>query len=200
MSETFPHTTHGEITPRLKDLIDEASRFWRIPVTLQMVSRATGLNIKIIRAYYHQGTASYSLKTVGMLRWFFQCTTDSVIAWRPPDEQELPPLRVGLVQFPRTIGPTDSMIRNMIPTKLARIPIEEIKEGTGLSRNTVHAMQNQSSPPERIRGKTLAAVCDFLSQREGRRVAISELLVGEETIDVKEKRGREDPPSCSSEP
>jgi hypothetical protein len=172
-------SAHGAIIPRLKDLIDEASRFWGIPVTLQMVSRATGLNIKILRAYHRGKTHAYTLSTVGKLSWFFQCTTDNVIAWHAPGEQPLPPVRVGPTRFPHTMPPAHALISNRIPAKLAGIPFAEVKEGTGLSRNAVHALQNQSTPPERIRGKTLAAICDFLSQRERRCVTLSELLPSE---------------------
>jgi Cro/C1-type HTH DNA-binding domain len=194
VQEPSTHASHGKIVPRLKDLIDEASTIWGIPVTLQMVAAATGLNIKIVRAYYHQETASYTLKTVGKLKWFFQCDIDSVLAWRPPAEHSLPPVRVGSIQLPRAITTASLMIRNMIPAKLAGIPFEEVKEGTGLSRNTVHALQNQSVPPERMRGKTLAAVCDYLSRREGRRITLAELLASEGTAEVEDEHGSKEKP------
>ena len=183
---------HGAIIPRLKDLIDEAKRFWGIRVTLQMLSRATGLNIKILRAYYRRKTFAYTLGTVGKLSWFFQCPTDSVITWHAPGEQSLPPVRVGPTQFPHTMPPDHALIRNRIPAKLAGIPFAEVKAGTGLSRNAVRALQNQGTPPERIRGRTLAAICDFLSQREGRRIPLSELLPGGEHGAAPEESGQEE--------
>jgi hypothetical protein len=190
VQEPSPSASHGKIVSRLKDLMDEASNTWGIPVTLQMVTAATGLNIKIIRTYYHQKTSSYTLKTVGKLRWFFQCDTDSVLSWLPPAEQSLPPVRVGSIQLPRNI-PADLVSRNRIPAKLTNIPFDEVKAGTGLSRNAVHALQNQSAPPERIRGKTLATLCDFLSKREGRRMTLSELLpsVGQGAAEEESGRG-----------
>jgi hypothetical protein len=183
---------HGAIAPRLKDLIDEARRFWGIRVTLQMLSSTTGLNIKILRAYYRGETSTYTLGTVGKLSWFFQCPTDCVITWHSPGEQRLPPVRVGPIQFPHTMPPAHALIRNRIPAKLADIPFAEVKAGTGLSRNAVRALQNQGTPPERIRGRTLAAICDFLSQREGRRIPLTELLPGVEHGATQEESGRKE--------
>jgi DNA-binding Xre family transcriptional regulator len=186
-------SSHGDVIPCLKDLIDEASRFWGIPVTLQMVARVTKLNIKIIRAYYYkERTASYTLSTVGKLRWFFACTPAGVLAWIPPAElasPQLPPAQVGPIQLPRRATQEELTIRNMIPARLAGIPLAEITRGTGLSRKTVLALQNQAQPPQRIRRRTLAAICDFLSRREGHQVAISELLVNEATAGKEGKQG-----------
>ena len=68
-------------------------------------------------------------------------------------------------------------MRNMIPEKLAGARISDIVRKTGLSRNTVVALLNRERKLSRIGRRTLSALCDYLSEREGRHVEVAELLV-----------------------
>jgi hypothetical protein len=69
------------------------------------------------------------------------------------------------------------LMRNMIPEKPAGAHISEIVKKTGLSRNTVVALQHRERKLSRIGRRTLAVLCDYLSEREGRHVDVSEVLV-----------------------
>jgi hypothetical protein len=169
---------HGDVTPRLHELIDQAGNTWGIPVRAGMIARATQLDPKIIYAYLSGKPKRYDLGTLAKLRWFFQCGIDDLLQWEPPAGRRaactLPAVRVGKIELPREAPPQAIPIANRVPIKRAAIPTRELIAGTGLARNTILALQER--PLGSMKRATISALCDVLSRRESRYIALSEWL------------------------
>jgi DNA-binding Xre family transcriptional regulator len=186
----FPH---GDVVPRLKDLLVVAHTTWGIPISKRMVARAARLNIKTINDLFNQETTLFDLHTLWKLCWYFQCGIGDLLQWIPPAGPAYPlrlggTVQVGSITLPRTLPSEPHLIRNVILTKLEGVKIAEVAAATGLVANTVATLLNQNDPPTRIARPTLAAVCDYLSQREGRAIEIGELLVYDSPADSREDR------------
>ena len=181
-------SSHGDVVPRLRDLVAVARATWGIPVSKRMVAKGARLNVKTVNDLFRQETTLYDLHTLWKLCWFFQCNIDNLLQWVPPggSASAIPldeTVRVGSIILPRKLPDEQHLIRNCIPAKLEGVKIGEIVAATGLAENTVIALLNLHGPSRRFARATLAAVCAYLSQREGRPVAIEELLVYEGPAD-----------------
>jgi len=181
----------------LKDLLEAARATWGIPISKRMVAKEARLNVKTVNDLFNQKTTLYDLHTLWKLCWFFQCSMDDLLQWVPPaGAAEAQPLsggvRVGSITLPRKLPDERRFIRNAIPGKLQGAKIAEVVAATGLAENTVIAVLNLHDSPKRLARATLAAMCDYLSQRQGRAVAIGELLVFEIPLQMQEQRSRRD--------
>ena len=179
MSETSSASVHGDVVPRLAQLIVRASEVdaWGIRVTQKMVSRATDRNYKTIHGLYKQKTTLYDLTTLGRLCWFFSCDVGDVLSYIPArGQQQVVPIHIRRLAPPQEKFPEYPLIQNLIPLKLSGIERSELATFTGLTLTTIGALQNREHPATRIPRHTLAVLVHFLSQIENRSVNLGELL------------------------
>jgi len=189
-----PHeSSHGDVVPQLKDLLEVARTTWEISVTKRMVAQAARLNVKTVNDLFDQKTTLYDLQTLWKLCWFFQCGIGDLLLWIPPEKspysvQLSRGVQVGPITLPRKHPPEKRFIRNVIPARLEGTKRGEVAAKSDLAENTVAALLNQTDPPTRIARATLAALCHYLSQREGYAVPVGELLVYEDPATAQEDR------------
>jgi hypothetical protein len=176
---------NGQVVPRINEVIGAARATWGIAVTKRAVATATGLSATTITNLCSlRHPTLYDLRTLWRLCWFFNCGSGCLLQWIPPagraaaDRTEIG-VSVGPITLPRAIPARPPALRSLLPELLQGGTQAEIACATGLALNTVAAVRNRRNPPTRLAGSTLAALCDYLSEREGHVVGIAGLFVYE---------------------
>lgn len=183
MPETPAMFSHGDVVPRVRQLLAQARQIWREPVTQRQLVQATHLDPKTISAMVNQHTKRYDERTLGLLCWYFGCDDPGDILARlaPPGHSfpALPEVRIGRIRPPAEAPPDSDtrLVRIALPAKLAGTRIDDIVKATGLARNTVVALLQEEKPVQRIARRTLATLYDYLDQQEGQVTCVGEVLV-----------------------
>ncbi|SRR5579885_626710 len=173
---------YGDVAPRLNKLLHYANYCWETNISRQGLAGAIGCDPRTIDLFADGNIKRYNLYTLAKLRWYFGCRLVDLLRRIPPAglldadarTAEGEP-RLSRAAPPGERPPAHLVVATRLPELLARYNEQELASALPLHRKAIKTLAARQTT--RIARVTLAALCTFLSEREGRQVGIEDILI-----------------------
>lgn len=171
---------YGDVAPQLNRVLHYANFRWGTNISHQDLARAVGCDARTIELFAEGDIKRYDLRTTAKLRWYFECRLVDLLQRIPPARLAACAAALGDPSLGRKLPPGEAppetlVIATRIPDLLAAYSEQELAAAIPLHRKAVQTLRKRQTA--RIGRATLAAICTFLSEKEGREVGVADLLI-----------------------
>lgn len=172
---------YGDIAPQLNKVLHYANYRWGTNISRQELAAAIRCDIRTIDLFANGDIKRYNLFTTAKLQWYFGCRlVDLLRRILPTGLPERGAVdsdpSLGRIRPPGNERPPEQLvIASRIPELLAPYSEKDLARSLPLHRKAIKTLTARRTT--RIARVTLAALCTFLSEQEGRQVGVEDIFI-----------------------